>query len=63
MAGKQHRYSQFTRYPKYKNLYIRAFDRMIAARGNPPYSWRTGLDVFRWWMGEDPAQISIFEEV
>lgn len=63
MAGKQHRYSQFTRYPKYKNLYIRAFDRMLAARSESNTTWRTGLDVFHWWMGDDPAQLSIFEEV
>lgn len=62
IAGK-HRYAEFARYPKYKNLYIRAFDRMIDAMDNSPYSWHTGLDVFRWWMGEDPAQLGIFEEV
>lgn len=61
MAGK-HRYAEFARYPKYKNLYIRAFDRMLAAGLESNAQWRTGLDVFRWWMGEDPAQPSIFEE-
>lgn len=62
LAGK-HRYAEFERYPKYKNLYIRAFDRMIAAMDTPPDSWRTGTDVFKWWMGEYPAQFSMFEEV
>lgn len=62
MAGK-HRYAEFARYPKYKNLYIRAFDRMIVAMDKPFYSCRNGNDVFKWWIGEDPAQFSIFEEV
>lgn len=59
MAGK-HRYAEFARYPRYKNLYIRAFDRMIAVMDKPLYSWRNGTDVFKWWMGEDPAQLSLF---
>lgn len=59
MADK-HRYAQFAQYPEYKNLYIRAFDRMLAAGSESNATWRTGLDVFRWWMGEDPSQLSLF---
>lgn len=59
MAGK-HRYAEFARYPQYKNLYIRAFDRMIVAMDKPLLNWRNGNDVFKWWMGEDPAQLSLF---
>lgn len=27
-----------------------------------PTSWKTGTDVFKWWVGEDTAQIS-FEDL
>lgn len=64
MAGK-HRYFEFERYPKYKDLYIKAFDRMLKAREENGLTngelWRTGEDVFKWWMGEKPLQ-STFEE-
>lgn len=55
----------FTEYPKYKNLYIRAFDRMLAAHPNKEehYSWKTGIDVFDWWTGFDSNQLSFFDDV
>lgn len=50
------RYMEFRRYPKYKELYIRAFDKMIA--DDPArYRWKNGRECFEWWMGEDPNQI------
>jgi phosphoadenosine phosphosulfate reductase len=52
---------EFNRYPKYKELYIHAFDRMIARRierGLPPV-WKSGEECFTWWIGDDPAQLSI----
>lgn len=46
--------SDFERYPKYRNLYVMAFDRMIkrrTERGLPPYeNWGCGEDVMRWWV-------------
>lgn len=63
MADKK-RYSEFNMYPKYKQLYIHAFDRMIQNRlehGKQPI-WRNGEDCFRWWMGENPNQLR-FEDV
>lgn len=63
IAGK-HRYVEFERYPIYKDNYIRAFDRMLAHRkeiGKPANKgWKTGLDVYRWWLGEDFRQITFF---
>lgn len=50
------RYMEFRRYPKYKELYIRAFDKMIASDPSR-YSWKNGQECFEWWMGEDPNQI------
>lgn len=65
MAGK-HRYFEFQRYPRYKKLYINSFDRMLKAREERGFTnrvgWQTGNDVFKWWMGEDPLQLS-FEDV
>ncbi|MBO5449407.1 MAG: phosphoadenosine phosphosulfate reductase family protein [Ruminococcus sp.] len=61
VAGK-HRYVEFMRYPKFKNIYIAVFDKMLKRREElgkaANLSWKTGLDVFRWWMGEDFTQIT-----
>ncbi len=60
MAGK-HRYTHFRIYPKYKNLYIHAFDRMIKKRltdGKETTLWKSGEECFKWWMEEDPDQIT-----
>ncbi|MBQ8965882.1 phosphoadenosine phosphosulfate reductase family protein [Ruminococcus sp.] len=62
MASKTARYKEFAIYPKYKENYIRAFDRMLEHRkelGKPASKgWETGLDVFRWWLEEDFRQIT-----
>lgn len=61
MAGK-HRYTEFRLYPKYKNLYVKAFDRMLARSRELGKSykldWQTGEEVFKWWMEEDYKQIT-----
>lgn len=57
-------------YPKYKENYIRAFNKMLDARREkklPIYeTWQTGDDVMDWWLREtkvtDENQIDIFEE-
>ena len=63
------RYMEFARYPKIKAAYVRAFDRMLARRiekGKDAHSWRSGVDVFHWWMedGVLPGQevLGGFEE-
>lgn len=69
MAGKK-REKEFARWPKYKGMYISAFDRMLEERrrrGKMQGSWRmgtTGLDVFNWWMEYDvlPGQMN-FDEI
>lgn len=54
---------EFARYPKYKENYIRAFDRMLKRRvekGLPiPPMWYDGEAVFKWWIGDDPFQLEI----
>lgn len=54
MAGKK-RYKEFSDFPKYKQAYIRAFDRMIEARKSRDLEvrWKNGEEVFKWWMNDD----------
>ena len=48
-------------YPKYRQAYIKAFERMIQARKDKglPTEWESGEDVMRWWLKGDklPKQI------
>lgn len=65
-AGKEGRELQFARWPKYKNLYLLAFEKLLAeraARGRYT-SWQTPEDVFNWWMEYDilPGQMDLFAE-
>lgn len=65
MARKS-RYMEFARYPTYERAYIRAFDRMLAARRarDLPTNWQTGEDVMHWWMEDGilPGQVG-FDDV
>ena len=63
------RIMEFARYPKFKAAYIRTFDKMLTrrmAKGKDAHSWRSGVDVFHWWMedGVLPGQevLGGFEE-
>lgn len=62
MANKQ-RYAQFKRYPKYRLNYVKAFDRMIQRRieTDMPQIWNNGKECMRWWLGENPNQLEMFE--
>lgn len=57
MAGKR-RWKEFEDFPKYKQMYIHAFDRMLKRRKKPT-KWKSGEEVFMWWMGDDPNQMTI----
>lgn len=54
MAGKHMRKLEFELYPKYKQAYIRAFDKMLQKReleGRPTtLKWADGQAVFDWWI-------------
>lgn len=41
-------------YPKYKRLYIRAFEKMLknGREDGKEYEWKTGEDVMKWWLGD-----------
>jgi len=52
MANKKERLKQFERYPKIKEAYIRAFDRMLLQRKKKPTEWKTGEEVYKWWLSK-----------
>lgn len=62
MAGKR-RWKEFSAFPKYKDAYINAFDRMLVERSarGLQQKWKSGEEVFLWWMEDDniPGQISL----
>lgn len=59
LSGKK-RWKAFANFPMYQEAYIRAFDRFIARKGDSAY-WKTGYDVFLWWMEDQnvEGQISL----
>lgn len=66
MASKA-REKEFARWPRYRQLYINAFDKMLLERqrrGKMAGSWRIGTtaqDVYNWWMEYDiiPGQMEM----
>ena len=56
VRGSERQVKEFNDFPKYKDAYIRAFDRMVKRRkelGLPATKWENGEDVYRWWIEED----------
>jgi phosphoadenosine phosphosulfate reductase len=52
MAGTKGQLKDFTRWPKYRAGYLRAFEKMIQEqkkRGKEP-NWHTGEEVMAWWL-------------
>lgn len=57
LGGRKQQLRNFERYPKFRALYVRAFDRMLERCkeiGVPRYGWKTGEDVMQWWLREMP---------
>lgn len=53
MAYVKQRIKEFQRYPLFKNLYIRAFEKMLKEHNYKKQpTWKTGQDVFDWWIGK-----------
>lgn len=52
LAGAKAQMKEFERWPKYKHLYIMSFDRMLERNPECFKSWKTGQDVFNWWIGD-----------
>jgi len=69
MGNAKNQLRQAERWPKYKAQYIRTFQKMVdkkIADGFDVGDWRTGQDVWDWWVSptpvkEDEAQMMIFE--
>lgn len=66
MARKNGREKAFNRWPKYKQHYLNAFEKMLAERKlrGKADEWQSPQDVFNWWMEYEvlPGQIDLFEE-
>lgn len=58
MAGKCKREQEFRDFPKYKQAYIRAYDRMLEVRKEKGLDtkWKSGQEVFEWSMEYDDMQ-------
>ena len=52
MATTPGRLKEFERWPKYKEAYLRAFEKMISIRKEKgkPTEWETPEDVLEWWL-------------
>ena len=64
MGGSKSQLKEFELYPKYKEMYIRAFGRMLEAHKgtkNYQFNWQSGQDVYDWWTGSDSKQITFFD--
>lgn len=59
LASYKQKIKEFNDYPKYKTLYIQAFEKMIQARkdNNLDVEWNTGQEVFDWWIEESKHNI------
>jgi len=69
MATSREKDIQINRFPKFVNLYKKAFTSMIAERlrRGLPTQWKTGEEVFNWWIAnnnkpeeEDSCQLTLF---
>ena len=65
LAGKS-RTKEFAAFPKYRDMYISAFARMLEARkaegkNDSTGTWKSPIDVYHWWMedGVLPGQIEM----
>jgi len=68
-GGSKQQEEQFARFPKFREAYIRAFDRMIEARkkAGMETEWQVGEEVMAWWTSEkrdtvDDAQLEFTDE-
>lgn len=52
MSGRKGMEKTFEKWPKYKESYKRAFDRMVKKRISDglPTDWRSGEEVMEWWL-------------
>lgn len=54
LAGTKLQKQEFEHYPKYKNLYLLAFDRLVEVlQGDGRCKWQNGQDAMDWWLDDD----------
>lgn len=76
IAKRHGREREFARWPKYKEAYLKAFEKMLKARakrqnkaiwkqGGQELEQATATDVFNWWMEYDilPGQLNLFDDM
>lgn len=65
MAGWKNAEKDFENYPKYKQTYIRTFDRMIAKRleDGKPCNWDNGEDVLNWYLEKPVDKVNIKQKI
>lgn len=63
MATYKQKMKEFADFPYARDMYINAFDRMLANNPKAQREWKSGLDVFKWWIEEDknvtPGQMTL----
>lgn len=67
-GGSKSMKAELIRYPKYRDNYLRAFDRMQKKRkedGLPPFGFdsygeMSAAQIMMWWVRDDPRQLSLF---
>lgn len=62
LGGGAHMENSFSMFPKYKQNYIKAFDRMLKARaesGKTSPGWETPEKVFEWWLNKNKEEPQI----
>ena len=59
LASYHQRIKEFNDYPQYKKAYIKAFDKMLEVRREKgkKCEWKTGQEVFDWWIEEGKHNI------
>ena len=69
LAGSKQQIFELEKFPKFREAYIRAFDRMIEARkkAGMETEWQAGEEVMAWWTSEkrdtvDDAQLEFTDE-
>lgn len=54
MAGAKRQREEFEKYPKYKNLYLKSFDKLVEVLSDKKKcKWQNGQDVMDWWLNDD----------
>lgn len=57
LAGVKKQLRDFEEYPKYKKLYLMAFEKLVVRLNDKGRcQWRTGEDVMEWWLTEKPGK-------